>query len=57
MSAMSGPQESSDREIIREHLARARMHLDRAKAKREPARRALAAAQRELDRMKRARGR
>jgi hypothetical protein len=57
MSAMSGPHESSEREIIREHLARARMHLDRAKAKREPARRALAAAQRELDRMKRARGR
>jgi hypothetical protein len=57
MSAMSGPQKSSDREIIREHLERGRMYLERAKAKREPHRRALEAAQRELDRMKRARGR
>jgi hypothetical protein len=57
MSAMSGPQDNSDREVIREHLKRARMYLDRAKAKREPVRQALAASQRELDRMKRARGR
>jgi hypothetical protein len=56
MSVMGSPKESSDREIRREHLARARMYLDRAKAKREPHRRALEAAQRELDRMKRARG-
>jgi hypothetical protein len=57
MSAMSRSQKSSDREIIREHLERGRMYLERAKAKREPHRRALEAAQRELDRLKRARGR
>jgi hypothetical protein len=57
MSAMSSSQKRSDREMIREHLARARMYLERSKALREPHRRALEAAQRELDRLKRARGR